>query len=229
MPTPPTIHPLKAAASIQIGGEPFTAVLTGICGTSSKRQFLPGAAVPEILRVRLSTKAGKLWQGITIRFEVASGGGTLSNGDQITDRLGAAALPRNAWVLGPAVGTQTVTATALVAGVEANPHLFRRVVAGELTGSIIRIVSGNGQSGPANSTLPLPLIVAVFAADGITPVAGANVTWQIIGGNTIIIPSDNQGQSGVSLQTGGTPSANSVVIARLDNGSSVSFIYSVTA
>jgi len=149
---------------------------------------------------------------------------------QITDRLGAASLPRDSWTLGPIPGLQTVTATALVAGITHNPHLYRRVVLQEMQGSTIRIVAGDNQSGPVNSSLPDQLLVEVLADDGISPVAGAQVSWQILGINDtpLLLATDNLGISAIFITTGNNP-GNYSVTAKLENGSSATFRFTVTA
>lgn len=231
MASPPAIYASSKATVNELAYQHATqGVLTGICGTSSKKRFQPGDSVAKILRVRLSTREGRFWPGITIQFEVASGGGTVTHAMQITDALGAAALPRNAWTLGPQSGIQTLTATALTTGIEGNPHLFRRVVVEEQVASIIHIISGDHQSGPVNTTLPEPLLVEILATDGITPVPDANVTWSIVGatGTTLLLTSDNQGLSSIIIQTGGYAAKQYLVTASLDNGSMVSFTFTVT-
>jgi len=177
----PGILPATANTRELISTRGSAGAMTSVCGTSSKKRFQPGQTVHKILRVRLQTSEGKLWPEVPVRLEVTSGGGSITNGMQITDRFGASSLPRDSWPLGPIPGLQTVTATALVAGITHNPHLYRRVVLQEMQGSTIRIVSGDNQSGPVNSSLPDQLLVEVLADDGISPVAGAQVSWQILG------------------------------------------------
>ena len=225
----PGILPATANPRELISTRGSAGAMTSVSGTSSKKKFQPGQTVHKILKVCLQTSAGKLWPGVSVRFEVTSGGGFITNGMQVTDRLGAAALPRDSWTLGPIPGLQTVTATALEAGITHNPHLYRRIVLQEMQGSIIRIISGDGQSGPVNSSLPDQLLVEVLADDGISPVAGAQVSWKVTGSNDapLVLATDNLGHSAIIITTGGTPGSYSAT-ATLENGNVATFRFTVT-
>lgn len=73
-----------------------------------------GTEVSPTPAVRLLNQDGMPVQGATVSFQVTAGGGTVANATATTDATGTAS--SGSWVLGPAVGTHTLTAS--VAGSE---------------------------------------------------------------------------------------------------------------
>ena len=69
-----------------------------------------GTEVSPTPTVRLLNQDGTPVQGATVSFLVTSGGGTVANATATTDASGTAS--SGGWVLGPAVGTHTLTASA---------------------------------------------------------------------------------------------------------------------
>jgi hypothetical protein len=79
--------------------------------TAGDNQSAPtgtAVAVPPSVTVRDAN--GNPVNGITVIFAVASGGGTLTGGSQVTNASGVATV--GSWTLGAATGTNTLTATA---------------------------------------------------------------------------------------------------------------------
>jgi hypothetical protein len=72
--------------------------------------------------VKVTTAAGAPIAGVTVTFAVASGGGSITGGTPATDVNGVATV--GSWVLGPAAGTNTLTATIAATGVTGNPATF---------------------------------------------------------------------------------------------------------
>jgi serine/threonine protein kinase len=85
--------------------------LTAIWGDG--QSGVPGAALPEVLGVRVRDEFSNPLQGAEVRFQVLQGGGRIAPGTVQTDEEGRAYAR---WTLGPAEGTQMVA--ALVSGVE---------------------------------------------------------------------------------------------------------------
>jgi glucose/arabinose dehydrogenase len=70
----------------------------------------PSAAVAVAPAVRVRDASGRALAGVTVRFAVTAGGGTLQATTAASDGNGLASAGR--WTLGPAAGTQTVSASA---------------------------------------------------------------------------------------------------------------------
>jgi hypothetical protein len=97
---------------------PITFTATSVAGsaaaitkTAGDAQTAPtgtAVAVPPSVTVRDAN--GNPVNGITVIFAVASGGGTLTGGSQVTNASGVATV--GSWTLGAAAGTNTLTATA---------------------------------------------------------------------------------------------------------------------
>ncbi|HUF66499.1 MAG TPA: hypothetical protein VMM17_11055 [Gemmatimonadaceae bacterium] len=69
-----------------------------------------GTAVAPTPVVQVLGMNGAPVQGVTVTFEVTAGAGTVANATQVTDAQGTASA--GTWVLGPAAGTHTLTASA---------------------------------------------------------------------------------------------------------------------
>lgn len=68
-----------------------------------------GTEVSPTPAVRVLNQDGTPVEGATVSFQVTAGGGTVANTTAITDASGTAS--SGSWVLGPAVGTHTLTAS----------------------------------------------------------------------------------------------------------------------
>jgi hypothetical protein len=108
VPAPP--QPAPTRAPVEATAPPVRRV--GTAGGSG--QSAPaGALLPEPLQVRVTDRQGVAVPDVAVRFEVASGGGTLGREVVFTDSLGKAA---TRWILGPIEGPQQVTARIQAAG-----------------------------------------------------------------------------------------------------------------
>jgi parallel beta-helix repeat protein len=93
--------------------------------------------------------------------------------------------------------------TTLTGGLsDMSPVVF---AAAEVPGRLLK-VSGDGQTGPVGTALPLPLVVRVTGALG-TPVPGIPVTFTVTAGNATLSPtepvvSDARGQASATLTLG---------------------------
>ena len=132
----------------------------------------PSAATPstplgDSIRVVVLNKAGAPAPGATIQFAVTAGGGTLSATKVTADANGRAATQ---WTLGPNVGLNTATATAVddqggaVSWVTASPITFSVTSAHPLS-----VVAGGQQSGTILADLPVAPSVKLVDAAGKTP------------------------------------------------------------
>jgi adhesin/invasin len=125
---------------------------------------------------RATDAAGNPVAGITVTFAVTVGGGTVSDGSQVTGADGIATV--GAWTLGPAAGANSLSATA--PGLGGSPLTF---TANGLTLSptLMRINGGNGQSAALGSAVAEPPSVIVTGIGG-QPVPDVPVTFSVIDG-----------------------------------------------
>lgn len=82
----------------------------------------PGAAVPVPPSVRVLDSQGHGVPGVQVTFDVATGGGAVTDAKQLTDASGTAIV--GSWVLGGAAGENTLIATARGQNITPNPVTF---------------------------------------------------------------------------------------------------------
>jgi hypothetical protein len=175
------------ASSEGLAGSPVTFTHTVSAGNASGVLIIdgngqtaaPGATLPKDLVVQVVDEAGNPVVAAAVTWVVTAGGGTLSPTTGATDGSGRTATK---WTLGPTLGTNT--AQAIVSGV-GQAEFTATASAG--TASEIRVISGNGQIGPAGSLLASPLVVQVLD-DGDNPVEGVVVTWTVESGGGSVSP-----------------------------------------
>jgi adhesin/invasin len=149
-----------------------------------------GQNLPGPITVRVTDIRGVGVSGVTVNFEVTTGGGTI-----VADIVGGGLASGNAtaqvaetvstdangqaeatWTLGPTAGEQRATAT--VAGVGSAIFTATAEAGAPAT---LTIVSGDGQEGSTGEQLPNPLVVIVEDDFG-NAVPGATVNWQVTAG-----------------------------------------------
>ncbi|HEV8399894.1 MAG TPA: hypothetical protein VGQ18_08655 [Gemmatimonadales bacterium] len=182
-----------------------------------------GTALAESLAVTVLDQNNAPLAGVNVNFAVLSGGGTVSPGARVTNATGVAKTRRT---LGPAAGTQLVTATA-----------------GSLAPVQFSAVSQiNGAVNIANSTTgPLTDSVDAVKAESLTvlvtdqtaaPVQGVAVAWASTGGSVSAasVPTSAAGLSKVRF-TYGTASGNQSATATVTGlvGSPVTLTFTATA
>lgn len=171
---------------------PLPAALEAVEGND--QTSAAGRAVPVLPAVRVVEAGGEPVVGLTVRFTVEEGGGSVEGGEAITDGEGVAR-PAG-WVLGTRVGTNRLRAA--VEGLD--PVDFSATgVAGPA--AAIQRLSGSGQAGPAGSALPSPLRARVVDAFG-NAVAGARIQFRAQQGS-VSATSATSGTDGV-VQTNWT-------------------------
>ena len=132
--------------------------------------------------------------GVTVVFAVTSGGGSIAGPTSLTTNA-SGVVTVTSWTLGQVAGTNTVTAT--VSGLP--PVTFTGTgTAGAPTS--MALISGSGQTGPASSVLPLPLVVEPHDAFA-NPVPGVTVTWATPSGGSLAPPSGLTNASGQAQAT----------------------------
>jgi hypothetical protein len=154
-------------------------VATTIAAVSPTSQSAPvGTLVPQRPAVRVGNQMGYVMAGVPITFAVTAGGGTITGGTTTTDAVGVATV--GSWRLGPAAGTNTLTATG--------PGL--PTVQFQATGTVqvattLTAVSSTSQAAPVGTAVPAPPSVRVADQAG-QPMAGVQVTFAVTaGGGTL--------------------------------------------
>ncbi len=179
----------------------------GITALSGDDQTAPaGTALSQPLVVQVSDAFGNPIAGVPINW-AAEGGGSVSVASNQTDADGRASVQRT---LGPTAGIQTTVATS--EGLAGSPVTFtHNATAGSAAG--LSVVSGDGQTAQAGSTLPGDLVVRLVDAGG-NGVPGAAVTWVVGTGGGGVSPentvTDEAGRSSSRWTLGPNPGENRV-------------------
>ncbi len=177
-----------------------------------------GTGLDAPLVVHVTDQYGNAIAGVPVTF-TSSGHGLLGSSSATTDNSGNAqttlSFPTNI------AGLDTVTAT--VSGVTVPARFFERALAGPITSD--SITSGNNQSGPAGTVLPLPLAVQLRDQYGNTAV-GDTVTWTASAG-TLSAPFSVVDTSG-SAQVQFTPAAGSNTVTASFSGSALTATFTET-
>jgi Bacterial Ig-like domain (group 1) len=139
-----------------------------------KQAGSPRAALADSLEVSVLDARGEPLPGQTVEFVLESQvpGAAVS---PVTARTRANGAARALWVVGEASGTQTVLARVERDDADPLEAQFSATVAPSAA-SRMAVADGNGQSAPAGSQLPNPLVVLVTDDFG-NPVAGVPVEW----------------------------------------------------
>lgn len=175
-----------------------------------------GSALATAPAVRVTDAAGRGVQGIGVRFQVGTGGGTVSGGDSVvTNADGIATVGQ--WRLGATPGLQQLQATAIglslqtiiTATASAGPPASVQAIAGGVLSAVV-----------GTPVFPAP---SVRVRDGFgNPIAGAEVTFLVtLGGGTVTGGqqlTDAEGRATVGGWTLGPLAGNNRMIARTSNG-----------
>jgi adhesin/invasin len=194
-----------ASATFSLNAVPENANgITAVSGMDQSGQV--GTALANPLVVQIADAFGNPIPGIDVAWTV-DGGGSVSSPTTTTGADGQTSVTRT---LGTTAGTQRTLAS--VDGLAGSPVTFAHTAtAGAASG--LSIVSGDDQTGPVSTELPLPLVV-VLKDGGLNPVPGAAVSWVIGSGGGSVTPStsstDGAGQAIVAWTLGDTPGPNTV-------------------
>ena len=118
------------ATGAGIGGSPATFSATGVVGAPAtiartagdNQSAVAGTAVAIAPMVRVTDAVGNNVNGAGVAFTVASGGGSVTGGTQITATDGTA--KPSQWTLGATAGSNSLTATTSASGVAGSPLTF---------------------------------------------------------------------------------------------------------
>ena len=176
-------------------GLDFTA--TAVAGSGSLIAAVSGddqsasvsTVVAESLVVHVTDGTGNPVSGATIQWTV-QGGGSISPETTVTDNDGLAAAQR---ILGPTAGRQTAQASG--DGLAGSPLTFVQTALAS-TPTVLKEISGNGQTAPAGFEVAEDLVVQLLDADG-NGVGGRSISWGVLtGGGTVTPTTTNTDPSG---------------------------------
>jgi len=169
-------------AAVACGGDdsvgPSGATLTKFAG--DEQDGSPGETLFMPLVVRAADAQGLPLSGQTVTFAVASGGGSVSSSQVTTNLAGFAEVE---FTLGPALGTQTVSASMR----GATPVVFS-ASAGVAPATQLTVASGNAQTGTVGTALAAPVVVRATDEFG-NPVPGVFVELTPGSGGGTLTPS----------------------------------------
>lgn len=151
-----------------ITGTAFIPTLTIVSGNN--QSALVSTTLPQdfVVAIAAPASAAKTLEGVAIRWQVASGGGTLAS---TTTTTGADGRSSNRLTLGPNPGTNTVTAS-LNGGASVS---FTATATVPVQIAPLTIVAGNNQAVPTRADSS-QLVVQLRTTAG-TPVEGATLVW----------------------------------------------------
>ena len=223
-PTPPLAwrSSNEAVATIDLNGR-LTAIDTGNTSVFASANGVPSGAIPvrvtwlgpakiatfqftppnavtpgatDSIRVQVLDVNGRPPAVVArVAFAVTAGGGTVSPAIATTNSSGIAVAQ---WTLGPAVGINTVTATALGEDDKPFPFVTPSVTTFTLTAfAALSPVAGDAQTGLILSSLPVSPSVLVVDSAG-KPRPGVPVTFTATGGGRVATPVVSTGANGVA-------------------------------
>lgn len=189
------------------------ASLTKISGDG--QQGTAGQPLAQPIVVRLTDQFSNVISGVTVGWQVFSGGGSVTASSSATDATGNTSV---GWTLGSTAGVNQVTAS--VPGL-ASVTFLAHGAAGSPSG--LTIISGNAQTAAVGMTLPQALVVRLSDALGNT-IANASVSFSVTSGGGSVTPSavtDANGEARATWSLGGVVGTQTVSASA--GGASASF------
>jgi len=153
----------------------------------------PNAVVNDSVRVVATNRVGGPAAGAIVKFALTAGGGALSVTTVLTDKNGVAATK---WTLGPALGTNSITATVInddsvpISWVTDNPTKFS-----VKTYNALLALDGNAQTGQILDPLPVAPSVRLVDSTG-KPRVGVPLTFTATKGGRVASPTVSTGADG---------------------------------
>lgn len=157
---------------------PVPSAVAGFAGNNQTAR--PGAAVGTRPSVIVTDPAGIPVPGVEVTFAVTAGGGSVTGATVTTGVNGIAAV--GSWNLGPALGTNTLTATA--GSLAGSPVTFNATAA-TLPPTSMVILAGDNQTALAGQPVPIAPAVKLTDAEGFG-VPGIDVVFSIRSGSGTI-------------------------------------------
>jgi hypothetical protein len=208
-----TAHRVTAtvgSASVQFSATATAGAADSLAKVSGDNQTgTSGHALPQAVAVRVTDSYGNPFPGgHKVAFEATTGGGSVSDDTVMTDAAGMATV---VWTMGPGVGAETLTATA-VGIVKGSPATFSATVSSQVVTSLVK-VQGDNLVGLVAKTVNLPPTVKVADQIG-AGVQGVTVDFAVMtGGGSVTAASavsDASGLASVGWTIGGSAGSNTV-------------------
>jgi len=196
------------AASMALTETAVAAVAAKIITYSGNKQTQQaGSVLASAMRIQVRDASGNGVPGVTVTFVDPTGLGTITPSTGVSDSKGLVA-----------VGYQLPNRAGTFKIVVNSPPLKAGQLTEYATGDSpanLMVTSGNNQSAPINSPLPVPIVVQVVDAGGV-PVPGVSVIFSAPTGtlSATTVTSDSNGNATVNYTTGsssGTFTINAAV------------------
>jgi adhesin/invasin len=189
-----------------------------VSGASQQAQV--GTALPTAPAVRVQDAAGAAVSGVTVRFSVTGGGGTIIGDSAKSDLDGRAAVGQ--WIVGTRPGPNTLNAVVVGTTVAVN------VVATAVPGTAVGVRSSSQQGFLAlvgHAVAPAPAVLVVDSYGN--PVPGATVTFAVASGGGSVtgatVTSDAAGVAQIGSWTLGSSIGANTLQARIPSGAALTF------
>jgi adhesin/invasin len=164
----------------------------------SNQNAVAGAAVAVPPAVVVRDRFNNPVNATSVFFSVASGGGSVTGAGATTNATGIATV--GSWILGPAAGTNTLTALVVANGVTSNPITFSAIgtagAAASLTAQTPITTSAN-----VGALVALVPSVRVLDANG-NPVAGVTVAFSASTGSNVVGATKTTSAAGIASPDG---------------------------
>ena len=203
------------------GTEPTLSALWAVSGFY--QTSLVGMPVPLRPSVQARNSTGRGVPNVTVRFTVVAGGGSVTDGVQVTGTDGMATV--GGWTLGPAEGANSLTATVGTLP----PVIF------PATGTAPRrmiLIAGDGVSAAVGTRVGVLPTLQVQGSDGY-PLSRVVVTFAVgAGGGTVNGATQVTGSDGIAVPSGwtlGTVAGTNTVTATVSGLAPVTFTATATA
>lgn len=201
-----------SGASVQISATAGPARISSLAVDAGNNQSaVAGTALTTSPSVVARDASNNPVEGVTVFFNVLSGGGSIAVSSAVTNAQGVAS--GGAWTLGTTTGTQLLSAQVPQAGVNNNPIVFTATATAGNPASLV-IVSTNPQTTLVNTNVSSAPSVRVLDGNG-NPVPNRTVTFAVTSGGGqltgAIATTNAQGVATVgSWRLGTSPGTNSV-------------------
>jgi hypothetical protein len=219
----------SGAADLLLPGDGKPATIRVVEGNGQSGRV--GEPLTDPLVVKVTDSRGGPVEGATVRFEFIDGGPGAEI-EPVTANTNVQGEADARVRLGTRMGAQTGEARVVASEGTEEPKTSFTVTALSENANGIAAVSGDGQSGPAGSTLADPLVVEVTDVFQ-NPISGVAINWTAEGGGSVSQAStttDDQGRASV-VRTLGPAAGQQTTLASSERlaGSPVTFTHTATA
>lgn len=204
----------QGSGVVLVSGQPAS-----IAATAGQSQSAPvNTALPVVPVVTVKDSAGNPVSGVPVTFTITAGNGSLAGGTGVTARDGTASA--GTWTLGPAAGTNTLTASITGTGVTGNPVTFNATATvGGPSAATSTVAASPSTIAPSTGLAFSTITVTVRDSTGST-IAGASVVLSATGsGNVLTQPTAPTNAQGIATGSFSSSVAETKVISAKVNGS----------